>query len=948
MELDNIRWNIVGISEMRWTGAGEYTTEEGHKVWYCGQEKKKQHGVGFIVDKRTAKSILECTPVSERLISIRVASKPFNMTIIQVYAPTSDYDDQIIEEFYDDLERLMKKTPKKDVLIILGDWNAQIGENANHLAAGKFGYGETSERGMKLLDFAESHQMVVANTLHRHKASRRITWHAPDGVTKKQIDYILIPKHFQSSVNKARTRTMKKPDIGSDHDLVMTTFKLKLSTKNRRRNDRVVFDLDKLKDNTTKAKFQSELTSKFAPLMLIQAEEQQPQALCDKFTTGITETAKSILGKRRKTRRPWITKEVLESCDRRRELRRKKNEGKEQLEEYREANKTVRRLLRKAKEEWAEEQANLVESSFESNNARKVFKTIKNLTERRAKQINIIEDKEGKLLTSSSDIANRWKEYCEELYNFKDDVDRTVLEEDVVTEEDHEGEILRAEVELAVRSLKTNKSPGADNVNAELIQCGGEDTVKILHMLCNLIFRSGVWPTQWTESILIPIPKKMNSRKCSDFRTISLISHASKVLLKIIQGRITPRVEEVLSEMQAGFRKDRSTTDQITNLRLLCEKTRNHQRVICHNFIDFKKAFDRVWHEALWHTMRKFNIGEQITKTIMSLYEQATTKVLTGEEFSEWFRATVGVRQGCILSPTLFNLFLERIMVEAIEELDDTGVSCGGLKVTNLRFADDIDLIGKNEEELQDLTNRLHDTSQRFGMEISKEKSKTMVTGNGEDNIQLEIVIGDGKLEQVKSFKYLGATITENGNSDQEIRNRIGAATSAMARLNSMWGLQGISLKNRMKITKAVAWATLLYGCESWTMNKKSMEKLKAFEMKSYRRMMKISWQERKTNEFVWNKVTETLGGRPESITETVKKRKLKYFGHQMRKPTAMTKTLIQGKVEGARERGRPRRQWEDDIKEWTGEGLRELSRMAMDREKWRSSVHGWAHPRPT
>ena len=143
-----------------------------------------------------------------------------------------------------------------------------------------------------------------------------------------------------------------------------------------------------------------------------------------------------------------------------------------------------------------------------------------------------------------------------------------------------------------------------------------------------------------------------------------------------------------------------------------------------------------------------------------------------------------------------------------------------------------------------------------------------MVTGNGEDNIQLEIVIGDGKLEQVKSFKYFGATITENGNSDQEIRNRIGAATSAMARLNLMWGLQGISLKNRMKITKAVAWATLLYGCESWTMNKKSMEKLKAFEMKSYRRMMKISWQERKTNEFVWNKVTETLGGRPETNSD--------------------------------------------------------------------------------
>ena len=134
--------------------------------------------------------------------------------------------------------------------------------------------------------------------------------------------------------------------------------------------------------------------------------------------------------------------------------------------------------------------------------------------------------------------------------------------------------------------------------------------------------------------------KKANSKKCSDFRTISFIRHASKIMLKIIQRRITPRVEQVLSEMQAGFRKDRSTTEQITNLRMMCEKTRNHQRIICHNFIDFKKAFNRVCHEALW--MRKY-IGKHITRLIKRLYEVAKTKVMVGDQFSEWFKATVGV-----------------------------------------------------------------------------------------------------------------------------------------------------------------------------------------------------------------------------------------------------------------------------------------------------------------
>ena len=137
-------------------------------MWYHGHENRKQHGVGFIVDKRTAINVMECTPVSERIISIRISSKPFNTTIIQVYAPTTDYDEEVVEEFYENLETLIAKTPKKDLIIVLGDWNAQIGEGINHSSTGKFGHGITTERGMILLDFAERQKMVVVNTLHRH------------------------------------------------------------------------------------------------------------------------------------------------------------------------------------------------------------------------------------------------------------------------------------------------------------------------------------------------------------------------------------------------------------------------------------------------------------------------------------------------------------------------------------------------------------------------------------------------------------------------------------------------------------------------------------------------------------------------------------------------------------------------------------------------------------
>ena len=173
-------------------------------------------------------------------------------------------------------------------------------------------------------------------------------------------------------------------------------------------------------------------------------------------------------------------------------------------------------------------------------------------------------------------------------------------------------------------------------------------------------------------------------------------------MLKVLLNRLKPQAEEIIAEEQAGFRARRSTTEQIFNLSILCEKYLQHQQNLYHVFIDLKKAFDRVWHATLWATMRKYNFNANLIRTIQQLYDKATSAVQMNDSIGKWFRTTVGVRQGRLLSPTLFNIFLERIMSDALEEHDGK-VSIGGRIIINLRFADDIDALAEEEQELEAL-----------------------------------------------------------------------------------------------------------------------------------------------------------------------------------------------------------------------------------------------------
>ena len=156
-----------------------------------------------------------CRPVSSRLITIRLRAVPFNITAVQAYAPTSDYDDNKIEELYDQLQNVIDQTPKI-ILVVQGYWNTKVGTDAcgNWQGnCGPFSNDDTYERGLRLLEFATFNNLVLANTFGHHKASRRWTWHSPNGQHHSQIDYILVRKRFRSGVNGARTRSSQKQTL---------------------------------------------------------------------------------------------------------------------------------------------------------------------------------------------------------------------------------------------------------------------------------------------------------------------------------------------------------------------------------------------------------------------------------------------------------------------------------------------------------------------------------------------------------------------------------------------------------------------------------------------------------------------------------------------------------------------------------------------------------------
>jgi len=224
-------------------------------------------------------------------------------------------------------------------------------------------------------------------------------------------------------------------------------------------------------------------------------------------------------------------------------------------------------------------------------------------------------------------------------------------------------------------------------------------------------------------------PKERQCKGCSNYHTIALISHARKVMLKILQARLQQYVNCKLTDVQAGFRKGRGTRDQIANIHWIMEKAREFQKNIYFCFTDYAKAFDCVDHNKLWEILKEMGIPDHLTCRLRNLYSGQEVTVTTGHGTTDWFQIGKGVRQGCILSPWLFNLYAEYIMRNARLDEAQAGIKIARRNINNLRYADDTNLMAESEEELKSLLMKVKEKSEKVGLKLNIQKMKIMASG---------------------------------------------------------------------------------------------------------------------------------------------------------------------------------------------------------------------------
>jgi len=285
--------------------------------------------------------------------------------------------------------------------------------------------------------------------------------------------------------------------------------------------------------------------------------------------------------------------------------------------------------------------------------------------------------------------------------------------------------------------------------------------------------------------VFIPIAKKSNAEECSNYHTSALISHTSKVMLKLLQARLQQYMNRELPDVQAGFRKGRGTRDQIANICWISEKTREFQKNIYFCFINYAKAFDCVDHNKLWKILKEMGIPDHLTCLLRNLYASEEATVRTGHGTIDWFQIGKGVCQGCMLSPCLFNLYAEYIMINTGLDEAQAGIKIAGRIINNLRYADDTTLMAESEEELKSLLKKVKEESEEVGLKLNIQKTKIMASCP----ITSWQIEGEA-METMTEFILGGSKITADGDCSREIKRHLLLGRKVVTNLDSI-------LKNR-------------------------------------------------------------------------------------------------------------------------------------------------------
>lgn len=939
-EMDNYNLSLMGLSEMRWAGCGEFKLGNGDTLIYSckDQSENRESGVGLLIKKSIRGALLSWTPVSDRIILATFRTRARDLSIVQCYAPTENAEEVIKEAFYQQLTTTMNKIKLGDIKVVMGDLNAKVGVGVNNEAGvGKHGIGQRNENGEMFVDFCSSFDLIIGGTTFPHKEIHKVTWVSPDGRTSNQIDHIAFSRKWRRSFLDVRNR--RGADVGSDHHLIVCSVRIKLASRRPAKSfGRKKFDLHKLQRPEILDKLKKDLNER---QILEAIEGTNIDTRWSRTTDIILQKSEEIIGLQQHSRKPWISDHTWDVIKERKRAKARlcaSNTAtlrQDLTHSYNNWNKAVKNSARADKRRWYESMASAAEEAARNNNLKELYQLTKRLSNKGRVTTAHLRDKDGTLLTEDKKVLERWEEYYTDMLS---------KEQQAVENNDNNNDnmpLLRintrapseGEIKNAIIGLKSGKAAGADNLPADILKVDKDLIAKVLHPIIRHVWETEEVPSHWKDGLIVKIPKKGDLTHCENWRGITLLNTINKILATVIMHRLSDTIEPSLRKEQAGFRPGRSCVDHINTLRIIIEQSLEWRSPLYLLFIDFRRAFDSLNHNAIWKILTQRGVPPKILNIIKNMYTDANSNVLHNGSTSKPIKVRNGVKQGCVLSPLLFNLVLDWIMKKVND--DNRGISWNFQgRLEDLDYADDICLLSHNFADMDTKLQRLATQAGLVGLTINIKKTKSMRMGTTTSN---KFQINGEEIEDTRQFCYLGSILSNNGGTEEDIQHRIRKARQCFGMLHRTWSSTTITRRTKVRLFNSNVKSVLLYGCETWKITAEVVSKLQIFVNRCLRKLCRVFWPNTISNEDLW----QITGQAP--IAKVIMKRKWKWIGHTLRRRhDEISRVALDWNPQGSRKRGRPKMTWRRTVlkeAEAGGKSWNEIKALARNRIRWRGFV---------
>lgn len=963
------RVEVCCLQEVRYRNKGTTTigsNQEKYKFWYSGNDEGS-NGVGIMVRSELIENILSVERFSDRAMKITLVVGERVCHVFSVYAPQVGRPTNEKEEFWEFIEDEVARVPANEGLIIGGDVNAHVGSDCSGYedVMGVFGYGQRNAEADFVLGVCRNHDLKIANTYFKKKREHQVTYKS--GTAETQVDLVLVRPSDQMRMKDCKA--VPGEAVLTQHRPVVCGLIVKNYKKSRIKGQKRVRTW-KLKEQEIRLQYRQKIEEQLR-------EGSSWSEYQNIIKTASLETCGETKGGRGRERETWWWNTLVQNA-----IENKRSAFKIWQRSGNEADKNIYKVRKReakiavatAKERAWEEFAVELETLNGKQNMYKLAKQMKK------EQKDVVG---GKYIKGDDDVIRFTEQGIREVWK---DYFNGLLNEENSNEFEEAPPVLGpikeigiGEVEAALQGMQQGKAAGPSGVTSDLMKAAGDQALQKLVCILNARLLEESSPTEWRVSYTIPLYKgKGDPLKCNSYRGLRLLEHGMKLWEKVLAGRLRQIV--CISEGQFGFMGGRSTIDAIYILRHLQELFLDKEMKLYHIFVDLEKAFDRVPRKAIQWALRRQGVPEQLVKQVMLLYNEASSKVVVAGGESDEFDLTVGVHQGSILSPLLFNIVIEEATRECRTEVP-----------WEMLYADDLVLTARSKKEVVDKFIEWKGALEKRGLKVNIAKTKILVTGKKEEVQQCgrfpcgvcgkgvgvnsilctvcekwchkrcsgrSSVVGvsnfvcpacvrgtldvdddsievDGqRIEEVSAFCYLGDMLERSGGAERAVRTRVAAAWSKWRELSSLLVNRHLPLVRRARVYEACIRSVLLYGAETWALTARLEQIIRSCDRRMLRYLAKIRLSDRVAS----IEVLRRCGLR--CITWEMRRRRLRWFGHvKRREESEVLGRVFRMEVEGRRRRGRPRKTWTkcvaEDLELQGG-----VDEDAYDRGRWEKIIN--------